>query len=315
MASSEAAKEAASCQSTRPSRSRAALGVAMPRSETSDFSSSTLGAGGQKRKCKHCQRDDQTPNPIVRKRQESPTLQFSRAFGRECSQCHKYIAVAWKGKSGAQLETFLKDPSNKEAYMKGLMEYEAMLNDSNKSRAPRGGIAPLTFVSTVQEQAFATEENLGVLWPVAIYEEKHGKAPAKKIITIDHQGKGVRGIVLDEGEFGCPIGCIRLKGTSSHIVQKTTRQESSDQQVRKGQLGDTWKAVQGMVRVEASSRKREGDEAPGEEVVLKAPKLLKKKEEGRGGRGGRLRGLLGRLRTEDCHQGRRLWQRRPGWIQ
>eukprot|EP00974_Lingulodinium_polyedra_P029778 2868680-Lingulodinium_polyedra.AAC.1 len=65
--------------------------------------------------------------------------------------------------------------------MQGLHRYEEAFNNSTNGRAPRCGILPLTFVSTVEEVGFECGETLGVLWPVAIYEARHGKPPANKI--------------------------------------------------------------------------------------------------------------------------------------
>ena len=103
------------------------------------------------------------PNPIVSKRADVPLLQFSRSMGLECVQCHKFIAVAWKGKSNAQLDEELKNEENYRLYMQGLHRYAEAVNNSTNGRAPRCGIVPLTFVSTVEEAGFACEENLGVL--------------------------------------------------------------------------------------------------------------------------------------------------------
>ena len=67
----------------------------------------------------------------------------------------------------------------------------------------------------METSSFEVSEQLGYLWPVAIYQKVKGQPPPRKAVcTVAHHGKMVRGIILDESH-GTPIGVLKIESKSA----------------------------------------------------------------------------------------------------
>lgn len=64
-------------------------------------------------------------------------------------------------------------------------------------------MCPTGDTNTVAEQTtgFNTKQVLGYMWPVALLK-KHDREVPKKLSTIQHQGRPVKGIILEEWVVG-----------------------------------------------------------------------------------------------------------------
>ncbi len=100
----------------------------------------------------------------------------------------------------------------------------------------------------IKEQAFETEELVGIFWPEHVFRAVKGDAPPPHLLHwVPVRGKQTRGVVLrpEEGE---PFGCIRLFNRSRCAAQQVSLLDTSDAEVRQGQLDDTYAmAVQASV--------------------------------------------------------------------
>lgn len=58
-----------------------------------------------------------------------------------------------------------------------------------------------TQATAEQSSSFSTKEILGYLWPKEILK-KHGKEIPKRLQTIQHQGKQVKGVIMEDWVLG-----------------------------------------------------------------------------------------------------------------
>ena len=55
----------------------------------------------------------------------------------------------------------------------------------------------------MEESGISTKQVLGYMWPVALLKKHERQVPAaKKLQTIQHQGKPVKGLILEEWVIG-----------------------------------------------------------------------------------------------------------------
>ena len=81
----------------------------------------------------------------------------------------------------------------------------SMICDTNnfdiKTKFSSAGRAEENASYAENASSFATKQILGYFWPLHLLK-KHGKQVPKKVQTINHQGKQVKGQTLDEWVIG-----------------------------------------------------------------------------------------------------------------
>lgn len=173
--------------------------------------------------------------------------------------CKNYLAVAWKGRKPSELkEAFQQDEQRRDIYMAGLREYERKFNESGRKRVTKGAVPSLPFAKTVQtfdRTQLSMDKDLGVFWPVPIYED-YWKKKAKNTTKIFDDNKWVPGVVLDS-RHGCITGCTRLSRQTLKGAELLTEAATTQGQLREGQVQDTWEdarsSVVGMLEVKSKS--------------------------------------------------------------
>ena len=107
------------------------------------------------------------------------------------------------------------------------LRYQDMVNESTCGRVKRQYVPQPTAVSTSQVSQMRMTENLGVLWPIWLYEQKKGKKPEPKTIVRASRGnEKILGVNLDESVHGFPVEAIRLEHVhiDEDAIKKTTSQ-------------------------------------------------------------------------------------------
>ena len=166
----------------------------------------------------------------------------------ECLPCKNYAAVAWRSRSRKELLDFINaSTENRTIYMDGLKAWEEEYVRSEYARIRKGSINALSFnvhVETVNQTQMHFEKELGVFWPVGIWE-MHFKAKAhpKKVTQIEEDGKWVSGIILPTSQ-GNPTGTTRMTKQWFKGARKITELASSHTELREGQVDDMWQVAQ-----------------------------------------------------------------------
>ena len=78
-------------------------------------------------------------------------------------------------------------------------------------------------MQTEQSLPVETREVVGYLWPPALLTKKGIPVP-KKLTSISHAGKVVRGVLRDE----CAVGCIEVLNTSCKAAKRIRERCFSD---------------------------------------------------------------------------------------
>ena len=127
------------------------------------------------------------------------------------------------------------------------------LQNEDNSSSYRGKLA------AEQSASLTTRQVLGFLWPVQLLRER-GKDVPKRLQCVQHQGKSVRGVILQEYTVGSIEICSESSKTARK-VQVVAHDDSDHSEEAEGAFA----AVQRSVQVS-------GVEGDGGEVSLRRPK-------------------------------------------
>ena len=193
-----------------------------------------LGMGSGKatvKECKWCLRTDECENPLEYQRRTKPCLPWRRPFGRECGNCPWVIATDDKywSMSKAQLEEELRtDPEKRKEFIEKVHRWEGEKNRTGGSRTKRAAASAYESVEARTTSALQTRMSLGWLWPTAVFTREKGRKPTKKELTrVQHQGKSVVGVLLNEAG---PAGCIEVSSFGEKSVGHSVTLASSSNQ-------------------------------------------------------------------------------------
>ena len=99
---------------------------------------------------------------------------------------------------------------------------------------------PPEILTVTDSSKIEGEMSLGVFWPADVFEAVKGaQLPKSKRKSYKWNGKLLWGITLPESD-GNPPGTIKLRAVNSLSIEKKTEVESSEKEVRSGQLKDTF---------------------------------------------------------------------------
>ena len=152
-----------------------------------------------------------------------------------------------------------------------------MVNESTCGRVKRQDVPQPTAVSTSQVSQMRMTENLGVLWPIWLYEQKKGKKPEPKTIVRASRGnEKILGVILDESVHGFPVGAIRLEHVHIDEIKKTLYDDDDESEAyRQGCSEHLYnKAKEAMVGP-SLVRKKDTDQT--EEYIVKAMRPVRKR--------------------------------------
>eukprot|EP00439_Symbiodinium_sp_Y106_P069672 s745_g12.t1 len=113
----------------------------------------------------------------------------------------------------------LDNDKNHAEYMPGLEEWEGQ----RKSGHRRARSTSKRDVAAVSESGLETKQLVGYLWPLHILKE-HGKPVPRRLQTVPHLGKQVKGAILKEWTFGC----IEVSTNSSKKARQTVSVADDD---------------------------------------------------------------------------------------
>ena len=125
---------------------------------------------------------------------------------------------AYSKLSSEERYSLLEDDDNHAEYMSGLLPWESARRQGQRRARKRA-----TSVAAVSESGLETKQILGYLWPVALLKD-HGKPVPKKLQSVPHMGKQVRGAVLKEWA----IGCIEVSTNSSKKARQSVSVADSE---------------------------------------------------------------------------------------
>ena len=119
--------------------------------------------------------------------------------------------------------------------------FQKAYNDSASGRVRKGCIDQLRFKQSVEVEestSYTFEENLGVWWPVSLYEATFKKrANPEKLVNVALDGKQKKGIVLDT-VHGSPVGTVKMGKQWERKAKKSGTVVAADKVFRKGQVED-----------------------------------------------------------------------------
>ena len=194
-------------------------------------------------------------------------MPWRRTQGRECRSCCNWIKVAKLDR--AILEEDMQDEEKSAVYVGNVLNYEKMQNDpetnslkrgrgawANEEMGEIGAAVKRARVSQTMTSKLQTKMCLGNLWPLPVYKARFKKEVDKnKIATIKHQGQTLRGVILDPS-YGTAIGVVELSSIGEKGAALDITYDDCEDEVRPGQLADSWKRMEGLCAVGASADKR-----------------------------------------------------------
>ncbi len=256
----------------------------------------TAPAAMQGPACRWCMRDRTTPNPLLRDDDalQEPHLQFTKKEAAECVPCRNFVAAAWKGRARSDLlKQIESNPKARDAFVEGVKQWETLYLASANGRCPRNSLLPdtlqslSTIVTRVDRMELVMQRDLGVFWPVDIYEAHHKSKPSPaKLVTIKEDGVMLRGVILPV-EKGEPAGTIHLQKRWSQGGERTAGLGDTASELRPGQVDDTWKALQARGQALQICPANAGDADPCCKVLgVAAPKAKAKAAAKKRGAGG-----------------------------
>ena len=210
--------------------------------------------------CKWCQRDfSTTPNPISSKAGE--LLKRRTPLSKECRCCHNFQRSdnELSQMSTAKLQDNMRDPAFRDGYMERLHSWEENRRLGRRNRS--GGSQSQSKVVAEQSTSLETRQILGYLWPKSLLKKQGVDFQQKKLTSIDHAGKTVRGLIRSDWT----LGAIEITQSGARTA-KRVREEGIDEDSESG--GETlYGAMQNQVR----ARVAENGNAKSDEVQMKLP--------------------------------------------
>ena len=167
--------------------------------------------------------------------------------------------------SAEELQTHLQDADNKKNYMGKLASWEERRRSGKRHRS-----AAQSKVQTEQCQALETRECLGYLWTPAMLTKKGLPVP-KKLTSISHGGKTVKGVLKEEWA----VGCIEVLNTSSKSAKRIREKCFSESEEENDHASE---AVFDSFQSKLKAKVQRGDN-PEDEPMLKMPGKTSSMEE------------------------------------
>ena len=195
-------------------------------------------------------------------------LPWRREQGRECKSCNNWIKLAKLDRDALVEEC--QDEEKAANFRTSVLKYEDLQNSLEAKGFPRGRacwannkeLANLAAafkkarVSQTMTSKLQTKKCLGNLWPLPVYKARFKKeAEKKKIASVKHQGQVLKGVILDPS-YGKAIGVIELASIGEKGAELDITYDDAEDEVRPGQLADSWKRMESMCAVGASADKR-----------------------------------------------------------
>jgi hypothetical protein len=207
--------------------------------------------------CKLCKREFwNTPNPFSKDPGPGDLLQRRRPRGLECSPCDAFVPThdKYSKMQKANVKKLLEsDDGEQRQYNLELEKFEEVRRNGGKvGRLCRGKAS----INVYKKSEFQTKMIMGYFWTVALYMEHHdGKKPdAKKMTTIEHNGRKLRGIILDD-THGKPIGVIECNQSSLTGTRNEGEVLSTDNAVDDENYENTWRGLQDKFKGAAAADK------------------------------------------------------------
>ena len=210
-------------------------------------------------KCKFCGRSfARTLNPTVQNPAPDDLLKRRTAGSRECRPCHNFQKSERDPTfTGPELvKRMAADPSIKAGYLERLENWEA--SRRRGKRSARAG--PETKIQAEQTTSLETRQILGYLWPKSLLK-RHGISFAgKKLQSVEHAGRIVKGLTRAEWTFGA----IEVIQTAAKTA-KRLREQAADSSDSGGET--LFNAMEQQVRAKAPDNTKGDDE----DLQLKLP--------------------------------------------
>ena len=189
--------------------------------------------------CRSCRRSFKTTlNPCVADPQPENLLKRRAAGAAQCKPCYNFMMYEdpYRGMSTEDRYEHCDNEENYEVYMSRLKAWE----ESRRKGGRRARSSGSTAVEAVNESSLETRQVMGYLWPVSLLKS-HGKPVPKKLQSIPHMGRQVKGAILHE----FVVGAIEVATQSAKKARKTTivADDTSDNDDPASAFASTQKSV------------------------------------------------------------------------
>ncbi|CAL1150424.1 unnamed protein product, partial [Cladocopium goreaui] len=181
--------------------------------------------------CKFCHKQFGVDrNPTIKNPGASDLLARRAPGSKECKVCFGFLRSGdsrFSQLTRTALADALKDPAEQSSFDSELNRWCEARRDGKRRRGDE------TETAVVEDStSFFTKEVLGYMWPVSLLR-KHDRAVPKKLQSIVHQGKTVKGAICEDWV----LGAIEVSSTSAknakHITQCGIGGEDDDNDARK----------------------------------------------------------------------------------
>ena len=138
----------------------------------------------------------------------------------------------------------------------GLTEYERRFNRGGgyvHAEELNLGMQRMDFERVAETESSL---NLGCFWPLEIYKQRKGKMPPpKEIVSHEHMGQVLQGVLLDPATHGQPVGSIMVRTVTRNKITKSmlAAHEAAGDDVR-----GLWASTVPSLQHKAQSDKRSG---------------------------------------------------------
>lgn len=201
--------------------------------------------------CKWCRRElRSTRNPL--KGRESPFLEVSRKYAKDCLSCRNAQNWAYRGVSKVELEKRLKDEANFQKYLVVIFLWEDRWNNPSTAIFKVAEDIPQILSAKVEQEMSTAVESvlcLGVFWPLAMAKQKFGEPKKIDIVAHKHAGSAMKGVIKDACH-GNPIGTFLLSQKCANTAKQTFLLADTSQSVRgMDEVKEIFAALQGRLHV------------------------------------------------------------------
>ncbi|CAE7282680.1 unnamed protein product [Symbiodinium sp. CCMP2592] len=228
--------------------------------------------------CRFCRRDRTCANPIVVARATKPFLQFKSERHFDCLLCLGKIrrsngSVVTSEQHKGFANKLATDEDAYNTHMTELAEYEASLQDKDKSRKRKRVVeedpgSQFLLVETSssshsqmlellvlmsQESGVEARQLLGILWPSAIYKQHTGEDPKPEWLTkMQIGGSTVVGVLRDPA-----LGTYEMTDFKRAFGANVLTAADSEDAIG-NEMDETWKRVQALNAVGTTQAEKDG---------------------------------------------------------
>ena len=218
--------------------------------------------------CNLCLRSWSTPNPNVRKRATHPSLPKRSERSNACSPCTQNVYNNYPTETARSLEQKLKSGDmSQDTYDESLENYEKGINGQAKRtrRAESAESGASRQIMASQGKELGISKNLGVFWPVELWDSKadslgQSKADKKEIQRLPTSDGMVTGVTRDKS-FGEPAGTYTLTEKLFNMLKQTACVADTKYQEEED-FDATWAAVKKRKFTKSSSVNVGTEQAP-----------------------------------------------------